>query len=77
MDTIGSLLYSEDLNTGSYSILNQINPAHISPRCLFFIRFNIAFPFIPKIYMWLFHSHYQAQIPPSPLCFVFFICYMS
>jgi len=77
MDTTGSLPCSEDLDTGSYFILNQINPAQISAQCLFFIRFNIVFPFFPKICMWLFRSHYQAQIPPSPFCFVCYICYIS
>jgi hypothetical protein len=67
METIGSLPCSEDPDTGPYFILNQINPGHISPQCLFIIRFNIAFPSIPRIYMRLFNSYYQ----------VFCICYMS
>jgi hypothetical protein len=33
MDTIGSLLCSEDLDTGPYFILNQINPAHFYQKC--------------------------------------------
>ena len=64
-----------DLDTGPYFILNQINSAYISPQFLFIIRFNIVFPFIPRMYMWLFHSYYQAQIPASNFCFVFYICY--
>jgi hypothetical protein len=77
MDTIGSLPCSEALDTGPYFILNQINPADISPQCLFIIRFYIAFPSIPRIYTRLFHLYYQTHIPPSPFCFVFYMCYMS